>query len=65
MKEILIGSLYELVIKDRTEEEQDAEFMKIAKTWHEKGYNIASGKVSEGKVDELWAIKSSKNENHK
>ena len=28
-EEILIGSLYELVIKDRTEEEQDTEFMRI------------------------------------
>lgn len=56
-EEILIGSLYELVIKDRTEEEQDTEFMRIGKHWHDMGYNIASGKVSEGKVDELWALK--------
>lgn len=61
-EEILIGSLYELVIKDKTEEEQDAEFMKIAEYWHNKGYNIASGKVSEGKVDELWAIKINKHD---
>ena len=56
-EKILIGSLYELVIKNRNEEEQDAEFMKIAKHWDDKGYYIASGKVSEGKVDELWALK--------
>ncbi len=56
-EEILIGSLYELVIKDRNEEEQDAEFMRIGKYWHDKGYNIASGKVSDGKVGELWAVK--------
>jgi hypothetical protein len=56
-EKILIGSLYELVIKNRNEDEQDDEFMKIAKHWHDKGYNIASGKVSEGKVDELWALK--------
>ena len=56
-EEILIGSLYELVIKDRNEEEQEAEFMRIGKYWHDKGYNIASGKVSDGKVGELWAVK--------
>jgi len=56
-EEILIGSLYELVLKDKNEKEQDDEFMKIAKYWHDKGYSIASGKVNEGKVDELWAVK--------
>ena len=56
-EKILIGSMSELVIKGRNEEEQDAEFMKIHKHWQDKGYNIASGKVSDGKVDELWAIK--------
>lgn len=57
MEDILIGSLYDLVINGRTEEEADIEFMRIAKEWQDKGYNIASGKVSEGKVDELWALK--------
>lgn len=61
-KDILIGSLYELVLKGRTEDEQDVEFMKIAKEWSDKGYDLASGKVSEGKADELWALKRNKNE---
>ena len=55
-EEILIGSLYELVIKDRSEEEAHYEFMSLAKYWHDKGYNVCSGKVSDGKVDELWAV---------
>lgn len=62
-EEILIGSLFELVIKDRSEEEQNDEFQKIGKYWHEKGYDVMSGKVDEGKVDELWAVKILKNEN--
>lgn len=59
--DILIGSLYELVLKNRTEEEQDLEFMRLAKEWGDKGYNLASGKVNEGKVDELWAVKFENN----
>jgi hypothetical protein len=59
-EKILIGSLYELVIKGRTEDEQDVEFMRIGKHWHDMGYDITSGKVSEGKVDELWAVKRNK-----
>jgi adenine phosphoribosyltransferase len=58
MEDILIGSLYDLVINGRTEEEADIEFMRIATEWSVKGYTIASGKVSEGKVDELWALKN-------
>ena len=37
-EKILIGSLYELIIKGRNEKEQDAEFMRIGKCWHDKGY---------------------------
>ena len=54
---ILIGSLFELVIMGRTEEEQLDYFMQLAEYWHEKGYKLTSGNVAEGKVDELWAVK--------
>ena len=55
---ILIGSLYEIVLKNREEKDQDVEFIRLAEEWKSKGYYLASGKVSEGKVDELWAIKN-------
>lgn len=56
-EKILIGSMSELVINGRNVEEQDAEFMKIHKQWQDKGYNLCSGIVTNGKIDELWAVK--------
>ena len=58
---IFLGYLSELVLKGRTEEEQDNELLRIGKEWNDKGYKICSGKIKDGKVDELWAI--IKNEN--
>lgn len=59
--EIYFGNLSNMVLTKETEEEQDKEFMRIAKVWSDKGYNIASGKISEGRTDELWAIKQNEN----
>lgn len=56
--EIYFGNLSNMVLTKETEEEQDEEFTRIGKEWGNKGYAITSGKISEGKVDELWAIKN-------
>ena len=55
-KRVFVGLMSELVLIHEDEDEQDLAFMKIAKEWSKKGYTICSGSVTEGKVDEIWAV---------
>jgi len=55
-KRVFVGLMSELVLIHEDEDKQDEVFMELAKEWHEKGYTICSGSVTEGKVDEIWAI---------
>lgn len=53
---IYIGLLSELA-KEPTEDSMMQCIIEQSNKWGPLGYDIASGKVDEGKVDELWAIK--------
>lgn len=54
--EVLIGEM-EKIFKDMNQEESSAELKRLATEWNLKGYMIATGKISENKMHELWAIK--------
>jgi hypothetical protein len=64
-EEIFLGYFSEVFKDCKSEEELDAAFLALGKKWHDQGYFVASGKVSEGKVDELWAVPQGKWEKDK
>lgn len=55
-EEVYLGEMNEL-FGELTQEESSVKLKLLATQWSGKGYMIATGKISENKMNELWAIK--------
>lgn len=64
-EEIYLGTLKTLFGEKHDEEGNEKatydKLMELAREWNSKGYMIATGKISENKAHELWAIKKQAN----
>lgn len=58
--EVFIGKM-ENIFEGLTEEERGTKLKAIAADWNSRGFVIGTGKFSENKADELWAIRKQVN----